>query len=336
MDAFKFIRIEPGPEAIKVGIPLPLQDRIGVRQLWFELRPLTKQLASILQQASPHNRPKKPSRIDKYGADMAAGLWPFTGQPIIISSEGYMIDGQNRCEARLKSNAAEDPIVLVLYGLDPAVFPFLDCGMGRTSGDALAVRGIKNHNTFASACSYVVREPNPLNFKRTADQREVLELAKAHPGLEASVTWACVNKLTQSLLGPGLVAYAHYRAGEVDPATRDAFFERFEDGINLQEDSPIRLLRERLLGEKSKRSKTRLKRGEKQALLIKAWNHFRLGNSVKALRWRSTGENGAEPFPTWNGEPLEEPGRKCSVCGGVGHNARTCPENHAGTHAAAE
>ncbi|HSF30998.1 MAG TPA: hypothetical protein VLK82_11085 [Candidatus Tectomicrobia bacterium] len=63
-----------------------------------------------------------------------------------------------------------------------------------------------------------------------------------------------------------------------------------------KDDDPIYLLRERLMRENMKGSKTRILPREIIALTIMAWNAKRKDGKPRSLRWRGNGE-GAEEFP---------------------------------------
>lgn len=321
-------KVMPGAFAVKIPIPDELQTAPPI-DLWVEVVALTKERAQAYLEAMPENRPKKLGRIAKYAGDMVKA-WPFTGQPIIISNFREMIDGQNRCHARLSSKTNRDPVVLIVYGIDKKVFPYLDNGSPRTPGDALALNGVPNHIIHATACSIILREGTKTARSATSD--ECLTITEANPGLSASVQWVAQHTFARQHLSPGLAAYAHYRAGQVNPLLRDTFFARFEDGANLEEGNPILLLRARVLKEKVN-VKYRLKDLDRRALVIKAFNHFAAGNNLNELRWRNAGK-APEALPEWGDKhpnPAErsdraEGERVCSVCQASGHNRQTCPK----------
>ena len=88
----------------------------------------------------------------------------------------------------------------------------------------------------------------------------------------------------------------HYLFSRKDPALADEFFVKLAQGTNLKDDDPIYLLRERLMRENLKGSRTRMVPREALALTIKAWNAKRKNEKPRSLRWRGNGE-GAEEFP---------------------------------------
>jgi hypothetical protein len=60
------------------------------------------------------------------------------------------------------------------------------------------------------------------------------------------------------------------------------------DGVNLEEHSPIRHLRERLIRTRASH-RVRLAEAERVAISIKAWNAFRTNRPLQLLLWRNRG-----------------------------------------------
>jgi hypothetical protein len=67
------------------------------------------------------NRPISFARSDLYAEEMEAGRWYFTPDPIVITDEGHVINGQHRlgaADAIDWSQADEVPQFLVVWGVD--------------------------------------------------------------------------------------------------------------------------------------------------------------------------------------------------------------------------
>jgi hypothetical protein len=316
-------------------------------KLWVSVEFIDPAYAQRLLDSQVHNRPPKPMRLRKYSQDMTDGIWPFTSQPLIISDQGHVIDGQHRLTSIIQSGVTV--ACLVVWGVDETVFPYLDNGAARTAGDALALRGLLDsiapgHNgmaqALASACAYVLREKEGQEISAAAcSQKQALDIIGEHPGLVAAFEHVRTQKNVVKRIGLGPATYAYYRAGQRNEAKRDEFFHGIETTAMLDEGSPIlqlinwldRALRDR---------KRRTKHYEKMAYIIKAWNFFEKDVTLavkNGLQWHSTprGEKKArEPFPKW-GNVSQEPSaeedtrRACSNCGVKGHNARGCPQKKA-------
>jgi hypothetical protein len=107
-------------KARKRGTPVP---RVG----WspFKLnagnRKLVERKPMEILGLSDLNRPISTARTEVYREEMQAGRWYFTPDPIVVSEEGYVINGQHRlCAADAVdwSAVAEIPQFLVVWGVD--------------------------------------------------------------------------------------------------------------------------------------------------------------------------------------------------------------------------
>jgi hypothetical protein len=89
--------------------------------------------------ASPQlNRDIRPQRVDAYADEMRAGRWrSLLSDPIAITEEGHVINGQHRLAAASKvdwSEVENDPEFLVIWGVDPLEATLAD-GSRRTDRD---------------------------------------------------------------------------------------------------------------------------------------------------------------------------------------------------------
>lgn len=88
------------------------------------------------------NRTPNNNLINKYSDAMKRGEWQLNGQPIILSSDGALIDGQHRLMAIVKSNTLQR--MVVCRGISSDAHPTIDTGRNRTSGDVLSMYGVSN------------------------------------------------------------------------------------------------------------------------------------------------------------------------------------------------
>lgn len=75
------------------------------------------------------NRPISLARTDVYMEEMEAGRWHFTPDPIVITDEGYVVNGQHRlgaADAIDWSQVAEVPQFLVVWGVDKKTALLID------------------------------------------------------------------------------------------------------------------------------------------------------------------------------------------------------------------
>lgn len=275
-----------------------LPNALGLK-LKIAVVPLTKELATeLLEGNTDNNRSKRQARVKQYADDMENQDWCFTGQPIIVSESDKLLDGQHRLQARLDSDAENDPTVLIVRGLPKNIFPYIDNGSPRTSGDALVIsnRDVKNPSAIAAVCSLILQETANFTSNRGASPAESIALLSKHTTLQESVTWITGDKQARALLTTSIGGYIHWRTHQIDAEKADEFCEKLTRGHELDKDDVILLLRNRLQCEKDNK-KTTFRKKDKLALIIKAWNTFQADKKLKFLRWS---EGGKEEFPMWS------------------------------------
>ncbi len=263
--------------------------------MYSQVSTLTPSMAKELLATQVRNRPLSHGTVERYVSMMRDGKWSLTGEPLIIASNGQLIDGQHRCEAVVKSGVAVQ--MLVVYGAEASVFSKLGRGKTRSLADSLALEGCVSTHTLAAACKWLMREEKGSfcgNF--WIEPHEGLAALERNPDVIDSVRWSTSNRTAQALLSPGMLSYAHYRAGRIDVAKRDVFFDRLESGEGLSNGNPIYALRERLVSNRA--SVAKLRDVDRLAFTIKAINCHMTGQSLRHLRWS---RNAAYPeaFPTW-------------------------------------
>lgn len=112
---------------------------------------VTPDMALDMLDYNTRNRPVKGGKVALYARQMEAGEWRYTGEPIIFSDAGRVIDGQHRLMACIEADTAIP--VDVAFGRPDNAFAFIDVGAPRTAGDIFAINGVKN----SSYCSSMTR-----------------------------------------------------------------------------------------------------------------------------------------------------------------------------------
>lgn len=257
----------------------------------FKVVMLTPEMAAeLLKNNHPRQRSKKPGRISLLIRDIEAGRWVLTHQPIGIDVDGYMIDGQNRCEAVVVSGR---PVpVVVCTGVPRSGVLGADFGLSRTVIDAAKITGQDlphGASNFAGAARAMALGLGLTGGKPLTVQ-EMLEFVKVHrPALEFS--FRCfptpVRGISQAPVR-AVIARAFYRRGAV--ARTKLFCEFLKSGLvdDRDRDSAAIRLRNWLLeslttGVRSG-SKTRPKAVVVYAKTEKALDHFLKGEPVDQLR----------------------------------------------------
>lgn len=237
-------------------------------------------LARALLNRNPGNRKVSAPTVDSYARDMMHDAWQFNGEPIIISSDGMLNDGQHRCEAIIKAN--KDVRLLMVIGVDRETRTTLDQGKIRTTADYLAMEGHANAVPLAAMAGYAWQYTKlgrlAINSHERPTKSEVLEFLQEHPNLATSFQMV-KRKENRAIGGHAIVGVAHWIfSKKVGKIAADQFAISLAEGANLAKGSPILYVRNRLIN-----NGTRLRPNEKLELLIKAWNAYRQDETITSF-----------------------------------------------------
>lgn len=262
------------------------------------VKQVSPEWAKELLAMNKDNRPVNEDHVNFLAAQMLAGKWKYTGDPIKISTKGRLLDGQHRLLAVVKSGVTIE--AMVIKDLDENIFTVLDTGRVRNAADTLAIEGVDN----ATKISGIVRFILGMKKGKYSDastqtggagktkltNSEVLAFYKKHKA-EVLISFGHGFDRNNKLISKSVLSGLHFLFTEKDAKQATYFIERFKDGIGLTADSSLLLLRERLINDIN--SKAKLPMYEKLALIIKAWQFFRAGKSIKSLKF----QRGIEEFP---------------------------------------
>lgn len=258
-----------------------------------EIRTITKSIAEEMLKRNPNNRKINERHVSFLVKQMINGSWQFDGQPIRFDTFGRLLDGQHRLTAIVESNKSFD--FLVVSGIDESAFKVMDTGKNRSAGDSLSAMDVQYHTDVAAVAKNIImfeserfslrgfRVTNTEIIKWYEENDNVVDFVKrAHP-LYLSYS----RVLSRSMIATFLIIL-----GKKDPVASELFISKLCTGLDLETTSPIFLLRKKLIEDRL--SKASLPLTDKIALIIKAWNFYRLGREIKLLRW----DKNTEDFPT--------------------------------------
>jgi hypothetical protein len=244
----------------------------------------------LLANNKANQRPISRSNLTKIVRDMERGSFVLNGQPIILSTSGEILDGQHRLTASMNTKVGF--WTTLVEGIESEYFSKIDIGKVRTLPVALRIMGKASAGSLAVTLQRLAEymwDPTMVGLGVPFSDTEKLDALAGVPRLEESVAY-CRSQHIDRTVPVASVAWLHYVTQQYVPLTSNVFFEKLATGAMLPEDSPIYLLRARLLAAKSAKSKLPLRHA--LALLIKAWNAHVAGVSLKTLRWSET-----EAFP---------------------------------------
>jgi len=220
---------------------------------------------------------------------MREGTWAYTGQGIVLSESGRMLNGQHTCSAVV----LEGVTIEILFVLDvpDEVWNRMDRGIEKTVADMVEV---PNRALVAAILRLVQADiVGSLNSHSSIilDASDAPALLARFPDVIEAGIWAASARAVRMM--SSLRGYGRWRTDRQDKLMSEQFWARLSDGEGLTRANAVYLLRERLLLNAS--TKAKLPTNEVLALLIKCWTAFSTGTPMKTLRWTPA----YEKFPTW-------------------------------------
>lgn len=256
---------------------------------------VTPEMATQWLEIGGVNRPLRQAWVETLAGRMKRGEWRLTGEAIKLDRYGHVRDGQHRLWAIMESNTAIR--TLVVLNVPDDAFDVMDTGRSRTVADVLSLHGYENSKGTSAAARYSIIWDRGGSLASgssgitTISAPQAREYLKQHPGL---AEWATrCRRISRAHIpgGVGVYASVFYRLAQIDEAAAERFLDDFVSGAGLAPDSPILLLRNRVLGMRGRSDPN-----EVAALTIKAWNIWRRGGTLRLLGWRHSGGM-REPFP---------------------------------------
>lgn len=253
--------------------------------------------AKDLLSKNTHNRTLRPSIISLYTRAMDTGKWNFDGSPLRISTENVLLDGQHRLLAIIDSGTAQ--MISIWHNIKPEAQASMDTGRKRSIADALHLRGEVQCAGLGAVLGLATRwesglRGSTLTAQKTAMQiPELLEYLDQHPGIRNSLRpgYSVARRVP---INASVTVLAHYLFTTISEEDAAAFFDSLSFGIQLAEDSPVFQLRAALT--RAKRPGSTTAPHIYLALLIKAWNAYRSGRTVKLLSFKAGGAH-PDSFP---------------------------------------
>lgn len=259
-----------------------------------EVREVTPNVAKEMLKRNGNNRKISDNHVTFLAKEMTNKNWLFDGSPIKFSEGGLLLDGQHRLSAVVKSNTAQK--FLVLTGVDSEAFKVMDTGKNRNAADIMSIKGIEYSAAVAATIRIIIKLKNGIasrGGKNRPSNTEVLDFY--YDNLEISrfikESQVLYNEFDKVIPLSTIAAFKFLMA-ERSIVHSEEFWNKLCTGLGLESDSPIKLLRRRLISDKIARSS--LPATEKNAIIIKTWNSFRRGGTLaRVVAWRKE-----QPFPS--------------------------------------
>ncbi len=237
---------------------------------------ITPAQAAKMLEKNAKNRSLRPRRVAEIVRDILAGHWQFNGDAIRFDAEGWLIDGQHRLWACVKSGISIKTIVV--RGLPNSVRRTIDSGAKRTIGDRFQIDNVMNANATAASLSIMFQIANRLDYGTMTSSEADTALGK-HPGLALSVT-TCRGAFP--MLNSRLAAL-HYIGRYIgQPARADDFINVWQTGIPCYQGDAAHAARERIL--RSRGTSNALAPTVMSRMVLHSFNLFLARRSVKAIK----------------------------------------------------
>lgn len=257
--------------------------------------------------AGVKQRTIRQARVDKLIHAIQSDQWRVTHQGIALASDGYVIDGQHRLTAIVRSGETVE--MLVTYNADPETFDVIDTGAARSPADALKIEGFGNVNILAAAvravltyddvvgttdswqtASKLITSADIVEWLRDEEHAEVVHPATA----TATRVATALGRYGLTTVITAITLLVNTRESDIGTATYAEFMERLSDGVMLPPNSPILALRRWFIAETgyAKVSATH-RQSTAIAVTIKAMNDYALGVERQLSIWR----HGSERMP---------------------------------------
>ena len=255
--------------------------------------------ACQLDNHNTSNRRKKPAGIRQLRSDIENGDWTITADHIAFDVNGVLQNGQNRLSAIVGSGRSVWAIVM--RGLPAQSFNVTDTGSKRTLADVLGVMGYKHPKDLAALLPAIFVWNKSGKAIGSGGTRHLLTNSaalKMLDELDNDVLYECIrqgNRVYRIAAGsPTAWALAFWIFSSIDQDDAEGFADRM---VDVQSGSHFGLLRQRFLDDRNAADGVLGYRKDLAlALIIKVWNAYRTGDTVKLLRYRAGGAN-PEQYP---------------------------------------
>lgn len=266
--------------------------RRGESEVFAVVTTLTPALAAQLMERNPDNRKIRQRHVGRLAHAIQTGAYALNGETLIVSRDGWLNDGQHRCQAVVETGTGI-PAVIV-FGVERETRSTVDTGDKRTMGNVLYMHGLggANANGVAAVIRFVLQYDSDTILAQNTlfDPTDYIDLAQQCDDELYDCYRTAKRIRTRYKVSPGLVGGAIFVCGRVDKDTTAEFCEQLASGLKMEAGDPAAALARRYSDHTMGRAK--LTHLEQAALFIKSFNDVRKGKHVAHVRWTN-----AEDFP---------------------------------------
>ena len=234
------------------------------------------------------NRPISENAVAKYAQEMLARRFVNNGKGLVFGISGQLLDGQHRLTACVRVNTPFE--TMITWGVPDEYFDTIDDCNTRSLADVLHIKGEANSTLLSSGLRFLwiyVRgeiEHKDLRKGQIATKPLLEQTLDKNPKIRSSVKFYGMLKSRPGglLITAGMAIGLHYLFSLIDEKKADEFFNRLQSGLELTDDNPIYILRNRLISGQ-KEASTKLTQSAVYYYTVVSWNAYVAGTYVKRL-----------------------------------------------------
>ncbi len=167
----------------------------------------------------------------------------------------------------------------------------MDTGKTRSGRDVLSSLQYASSTLLASTVRSILLYKSGIYATKngkpgSATNAKILDFVKKNEEIHEVINFGQRVYSKFRYLGSSQIGLLYWIFSEKNQEDVDIFFDQLSTGIDLKADSPVRILRERLLKESI--VKRKLQTRDKIAICIIAWNYFRSKKPCKVINYNST------------------------------------------------
>jgi len=255
---------------------LTMRQNGRVIKIWSVL--ITPELAQRILLKNTNNRPVSRANIDYLINEIKTGKWKEISDPIQISYEDILINGQHRLMSIIKSGVAVP--LRIETTVDASTFTILDTGRKRNAADALSINNIPNTTVTSTTIRLIkIFEQRIINVKITPQQ--MVDYVNENPYIEESVKFGVsYYKKGKKVISPALLGTFHFLLKDNYKDLSEDFLIKIAIGHEIKQGCPTGALRNRFIELKQKN----VRNEDLLNYIIIAWNKFVTNEKCKNIR----------------------------------------------------
>ena len=272
----------------------PVTEPLNIANGWHVVTPTVAE-DWLRRNPSGANRKLAFATVAYYAGQMQRTDWLKTGQPVIFTADGMLLDGQHRLWAAYLSGNSFSTYVVCDVEPQPLLFAYVDNGKIRSPADALSTAGMNGQSSIISKILRIIEyyehdcyTPAKVQKLPRMSPSEFVQFGEQHPLLaQATLLMASDYVAATRLIGHRDVAgFVALRILELHNETvLDEFMSEISTPTD-EEDYPIAVFQEVMRKDRDKKG-DRLPSHHVLGYLIKTFNSWFQKEPVKRLGFRA-------------------------------------------------